>query len=83
MKNQEVIKYACALTGNKGGLLEYVYTLLTEYILKQTDISKHMFDSEAHFLKSLMKEASLSIDPLHNKYINYITRRGYEDIYSL
>ena len=33
-----------------------------------------MFDSEAHFLKSLMKEASLSIDPLHNKYINYITQ---------
>ena len=32
-----------------------------------------MFDSEAHFLKSLMKEVSLSIDPLHNKYINYIT----------
>ena len=38
MKNQEVIKYACALTGNKEALLEFVYTLLTEYILKQTDI---------------------------------------------
>ena len=73
MKNQEVIKYAYALTGNKEDLLEFVYTLLSEYILKQTDISKHMFDSEAHFLKSLMKEVSLSIDPLHNKYINYIT----------
>ena len=76
MKNQEVIKYACALTGNKEGLLEFVYTLLIEYILKQTDISKHMFDSEAHFLKSMIKEVSnsTSIVPLHNKYINYITQ---------
>ena len=79
MKNQEVIKYACVLTGNKEGLLEFVYTLLTEYILKQTDISNEMFDSEAFFLKSLMKEVSvfdsqsgINMDPLHNQYINYI-----------
>ena len=38
---------------------------------------KHMFDSEAHFLESLINEVSnaSSINPLHNKYINYITQR--------
>ena len=40
MKNQEVIKYACNLTANIEGLLEFVYILLSEYILKQTNISK-------------------------------------------
>ena len=76
MKNQEVIKYACALTGNQQSLLEFVYTLLTEYILKQINISNNMFDSEVSFLKSLMEEASdsSSIDPLHNQYMNYITQ---------
>ena len=32
-----------------------------------------MFDYEASFLKSLMKEININFDPLHNKYINYIT----------
>ena len=80
MKNQEVIKYACALTGNQQGLLEFVYKRLTEYILKQTYISKNMFDSESFFLKSLVKEVSdpSSIDPLHNQHINYITQGDVE-----
>ena len=76
MKNQEVIKYAYALTGNQQALLEFVYELLSKYILKQTNLSKYMFDFEVSFLKSLMEDASnsSSIDPLHNQYLNYITR---------
>ena len=76
MKNQEVIKHAFALAGNMEGLLEFVYTLLSEFILKQTEISKQMLDSHAFFLKSIMEEVpgGISIDPLHNKYINYITQ---------
>ena len=32
-----------------------------------------MFDYEASFLKSLMNEININFDPLHNKYINYVT----------
>ena len=76
MKNQEVIKYACALTRDKECFIKFVYSLLQEYILKQTDIPKQMFDLEAAFLQSLLKEVSdeLTMDPLHNQYINYTTQ---------
>ena len=76
MKNQEVVKYACALTRDKERFIKFVYSLLQEYILKQTDIPKHMFDLEASFLQSLLKEVSdeLTMDPLHNQYINYTTQ---------
>ena len=76
MKSQEVVKYACALTRDKERFIKFVYSLLQEYILKQTDIPKHMFDLEASFLQSLLKEVSdeLTMDPLHNQYINYTTQ---------
>lgn len=77
MKNQEVIKYAYGLTEQKEELLDFVYKTLINYILRQMDIPESMFDSEAAFLSSLLKELSENdMDPLHNKYINYITKRS-------
>ena len=71
---QEVLKFACGLTDNAEVFLDFIYMNLKEYILQQTHIPEYMFDYEASFLKSLMKEIpeNKKFDPLHNKYINYV-----------
>ena len=71
---QEVFVFACGLTDKAEELLDFIYMNLKEYILHQTSIPENMFDNEASFLKSLMKEApeKMKFDPLHNKYINYV-----------
>ena len=69
---QEVFKFACGL--NAEVFLDFIYMNLKEFILQQTHIPEYMFDYEASFLKSLMKEIpeNKKFDPLHNKYINFV-----------
>ena len=71
---QEVVKVACGLA-DTNTLLDFIYTVLAEYILRQTDLPSDMFDNDASFLKSLMKEIpdDRKFDPLYNRYVNYIT----------
>ena len=70
---QEVFKVASGLAEDREVLLSFLYTELLEYFKRQTDIPTYMFDYEASFLKSLMKEIDINFDPLHNEYINYVT----------
>ena len=78
MKYQEVFKFDCGLVEKKVAKekLDFIYRKLIEYIMEQTELSEYMFESEVAFLKSLLKETpdNVKMDPLHNKYINYVTK---------
>ena len=78
MKYQEVFKFACGLVEKKVAKekLDFIYRKLIEYIMEQTELPEYMFESEVAFLKSLLKETpdNVKMDPLHNKYINYVTK---------
>ena len=77
LKHREVIRFACGLAAGDQSILEFVYETLTQHCRQQADtkdIGKWLLDQCNSFTRSLCEEISesVSIDPLHNRFINYI-----------
>ena len=75
MKHQEVLKFAYGLAGDAGTILEFIYQELIKYLVECVQLPDHLLERETEFLGSVLKEAphQVNIDPLHNKYVNYVT----------
>ena len=77
LKHREVIRFACGLAAGDQSILEFVYETLTQHCRQQADtndIGMWLLDQCNSFPRSLSEEISelVSIDPLHNRFINYI-----------
>ena len=75
MKHQEVLKFACGLADDAEEILEFIYQELIKYLVECVQLPDHLLERETTFLGSLLKEVSreVNIDPLHNKYVNFVT----------
>ena len=70
MQYQEVIKFACNLTGQSDLFLDIIYSRLIVYLN-----TTRLYQNYRHFLQSLGKELSekMKFDMFHNKYFNHTT----------